>query len=134
MSAISAYPRKLQVRSKRVDRDVIMRYAEITDDFNPIHVDEAFAATTAMGGIIAHGMLSLNLIWQSLGDTLGLAAKENVELSVRFTRPVRINDTVSAGGSLESLEGRIYQVWVRNQSGETVIAGTASLMSAGSAS
>lgn len=118
-------PGELLPCSKRIDRQSILLYAAVTDDFNPIHVDDAFAAQSPMGGIIAHGMLSLNLIWQSLRATLGQAGTRDIELAIRFTRPVRIDDVVTAGGSLSDPAARRYEVWVRNQSGETVIAGTA---------
>lgn len=113
--------------TKRVDREAIRLYAAITGDFNPIHVDPEFAAKTPMGGIIAHGMLSLNLIWQSLRATFGDKAAEGASLDIRFTRPVREDDVVTAGGELDeagSAEGaRKYRVWVRNQRGEAVIEG-----------
>jgi len=50
--------KSLSTISRDIDMAAILAYAEITGDFNPIHVDPAFAATTAMGGVIAHGTLS----------------------------------------------------------------------------
>ncbi len=113
----------LETASLRVSRSAILLYAAITDDFNPIHIDPGFAAQTPMKGIIAHGMLSLNLIWQSLRRSLGLDAVARIVLEVRFVRPVRENDVVTAGGERDA-DGRCT-VWVRNQAGETVIAGHA---------
>ena len=113
--------------SKTIDRPAIRLYAEITDDFNPIHVDPEFAATTPMRGIIAHGMLSLNLVWQSLRATYGTAAAEGATLDVRFVRPVRENDVVSASGRLQSGSTGAYDVVVANQKGEPVITGTLKL-------
>lgn len=110
----------LQTVSKRIDRAAIRLYAEITNDFNPIHVDPEFARQTAMGGIIAHGMLSLNLVWQSLRASLGEEYAAGAVLDVRFVRPVREDDVVTAGGERRS-EG--FDVWVRNQNGEPVIVG-----------
>lgn len=110
--------------SKTIDRSAIRLYAEITDDFNPIHVDPEFAATTPMRGIIAHGMLSLNLIWQSLRATYGARAAEGATLEVRFVRPVRENDVVSAGGRLQPASSAAYDVVVANQNGEPVITGS----------
>lgn len=110
--------------SKTIDRTAIRLYAEVTDDFNPIHVDPEFAATTPMRGIIAHGMLSLNLIWQSLRATYGAAAAEGAMLDVRFVRPVRENDVVSASGRLQPGSSAAYDVVVANQNSEPVIIGT----------
>ena len=110
--------------SRTIDRTAIRLYAEVTDDFNPIHVDPEFAATTPMRGIIAHGMLSLNLIWQSLRATYGAAAAEGATLDVRFVRPVRENDVVSASGRLQPGSSAAYDVVVANQNSEPVITGT----------
>ena len=110
--------------SRTIDRTAIRLYAEVTDDFNPIHVDPEFAATTPMRGIIAHGMLSLNLVWQSLRATYGAAAAEGATLDVRFVRPVRENDVVSASGRLQPGSSAAYDVVVANQNSEPVIIGT----------
>lgn len=113
--------------SKRIDRAAIRLYAEATGDFNPIHVDPLFAATTPMRGIIAHGMLSLNLVWQSLRATYGNEAAEGATLEVRFVRPVREDDIVSADGRLVDGVAGVYAVTVTNQKNEPVISGTLTL-------
>ncbi len=118
---------ELQGVSKIIDRPAIRLYAGVTDDFNPIHVDPEFAATTPMRGIIAHGMLSLNLIWQSLRVTYGADAAEGARLDVRFVRPVRENDTVSARGRIREGATGVYDVVIENQHGEPVISGTLTL-------
>lgn len=118
---------ELVASSKTIDRAAILRYAEITNDFNPIHVDPDFAATTPMRGIIAHGMLSLNLVFQALKATYGAAAVEGAKLEVRFVRPVRENDIVTASGRLSAGSGSTYEVAVTNQDGAPVITGTLTL-------
>ena len=110
--------------SKRIDRASIRLYAEVSDDYNPIHLDPDFAAASPMKGIIAHGMLSLNLIWQSVRASLGCSGESTV-LEVRFLKPVREDDVLTAGGSAR-IEGG-YDAWVKNQRGETVIGGTVSI-------
>lgn len=116
-------PDRLTPVSKRIDRAAIRLYAELTDDFNPIHVDPDFAAKTPMKGIIAHGLLSVNLLWQSVRQSLGEAAVSDATLDIRFLRPVREDDVVTAGGQRRS-DGDGYDVWINNQHGETVIAGS----------
>lgn len=118
---------ELQCVRKTIDRPAIRLYAGVTDDFNPLHIDPEFAATTPMGGIIAHGMLSLNLIWQSLRATYGADAAEGAQLDVRFVRPVRENDVVSARGRIRDGAAGIYDVTIENQNGEPVISGTLTL-------
>ncbi|MDX5362448.1 MAG: MaoC family dehydratase [Alphaproteobacteria bacterium] len=113
--------------SLTVDAGKINLYAEVTDDFNPLHVDPAFAATTPMGGVIAHGTMSLALIWQSLAQTFGDAKTAGAEVEIRFTRPVRIGDTVTAGGEPDPETPGRYRVWVKNQDGQPVIDGWAAI-------
>ena len=118
---------RLESVTMKVDRAAILAYAGITGDFNPIHVDPEFAAKTPLGGVIAHGTLSLNLIWQSLAASFGTDALRGASLDIRFSRPVRDGDTVQAGGRLSDAEPELYDVWVRNQDGLNVIEGTARL-------
>jgi len=113
--------------SMTVDRDSIMAYAEITADYNPLHVDDAFAAATPFGRPIAHGMLSLNLIWQSLRQAFG--SRLPISLEIRFVRPVLRGTRVAAGGGRRA-EGEGYDVWVRDESGQDVIVGVATLEAA----
>lgn len=104
-----------------VTADRVRRYAELTVDFNPIHTDETFAATTPMRRPIAHGTMSLNLIWRAIELSLGRSALAGASLDVRFVAPVWIGDTVQACGRYLS-EGT-YEVWVSNQLGDKTITG-----------
>ncbi len=121
-AAAAAMPEALPPVSMTVDRAAILAYAAITDDFNPLHVDEEFAAGTPFGRPIAHGMLSLNLIWQSLRRAFGPLVPAT--LDVRFVRPVPQDTRVTAGGARRA-DGAGYDVWVRDAAGRDVIAGTA---------
>ncbi len=80
-------PAALIPSSKVIDRPAIRAYAEVTGDFNPIHLDPDFAVRTPMKGIIAHGMLSLNMLWQALAKTLGADALAGMTGIARTARP-----------------------------------------------
>jgi 3-hydroxybutyryl-CoA dehydratase len=120
----SSPPAQLPCMTLLVDEAAILAYARLTHDFNPIHVDEKFAATTPFGKPIAHGMLSLNLIWQSLRAALGMRLP--ISLEIRFLRPVFRDSTITAGGTRRA-DGAGYHVWVRDEAGTEVMAGVASL-------
>jgi 3-hydroxybutyryl-CoA dehydratase len=122
-------PQMLIEKRFYVDRDTIRRYADITCDYNPLHLDTVFAAKTPLGGVIAHGMLSLSLIWQSLAATFGPRSSPAIGLDIRFIHPVRENDWVISGGALSDRIGQ-YDVWVRAESegrSAPVISGTATI-------
>jgi acyl dehydratase len=123
---------RLKPSTKHVDFDTILKYAAVTDDYNPLHVDKDFAAKSPMGGIIAHGTMSVALIWQALRHTLGVDTLNRVHLEIRFVQPVRIDDDVTGGGELRGgSEPPLYDVWVRNAKGQDVIKGTATIKPAG---
>jgi acyl dehydratase len=117
----------LKTASKQVTFDTIMKYADVTNDYNPIHVDKDFAAKSPMKGIIAHGTMSVALIWQALGATLGPDVLNRTTLDIRFVKPVRIDDVVTGGGVLKDASNDVYDVWVKNQSGEINITGIATI-------
>lgn len=119
---------ELKSVSLDVNMPEILDYATITGDFNPIHVDPAFAAKTPLGGVIAHGTLSMNLLWQVVAASFGSAACRGAQIDIRFVRPVRVGDRVTAGG-LARADGA-FDVWVRNQDGTPVIEGILNMASA----
>lgn len=115
--------------SLTVNQEAIQAYAELTNDFNPIHVDAAFAAKTPMGRPIAHGTMSLCLIWQCLQRNFGAQALSDIALDVRFVKPVYIGDEVTAGVQLQDEASGSLQVWVRGNDGTDRIVGTAQIAS-----
>lgn len=106
-----------------IDMETIQSYAELTQDFNPIHVDADFAAKTPLGGVIAHGTLSLCLLWKSIDQTFGEDCFDRLLLDVKFISPVYVNDVLIAGGQLREDDPARYDVWVRGQDGKSRIAG-----------
>ena len=113
------------------ETDVVM-YAGITGDFNPMHIDDVTATSSRFGSRIAHGMLTAGFISACLGMKLPGAGSIYVGQSLKFTRPVRIGDTITA--RLEVLElvpekKRVkLSTTCRNQSNEVVIDGEATVM------
>jgi acyl dehydratase len=77
-----------------VTEERIRLFAEASDDFNPVHLDEAFAARTAYRGRIAHGLLSASFGSAVVGTILPGAGSIYVSQTLQFHLPVRIDDTV----------------------------------------
>ena len=59
-------------------------FAAVTGDDNPLHLDEAYAATTPFKGRIAHGMLSAGYISAVLGTQLPGPGAVYVSQSLSF--------------------------------------------------
>ncbi len=109
----------------------ITAFAELSGDFNPVHMDEDFAATTAFGGRIAHGMLSATFISAVLGETLPGHGAIYISQALRFRRPVRIGDEVTARVTVTAIDeakARVSLDTVCLVGGKAVIEGEAVLM------
>lgn len=65
-------------------------------DFNPLHVDEEFAKTSAFGGRILHGPFTSALISAPVGMFFAGTAIAYLEHACRFTLPVRPGDTLAS--------------------------------------
>ena len=84
------------IAEKRVaiTEERIQKFAEASDDFNPVHMDEAFAAKTAYRGRIAHGLLSASFGSALVGTILPGAGAIYLSQTLAFHKPVRIGDVV----------------------------------------
>ena len=86
------------VRSLRktvTDRDIKM-FAEISTDYNPVHLDEDYANETIFGGRVAHGMLTAGLISAVIGEQLPGHGTVYLGQTLKFLGPVRPGDEVTA--------------------------------------
>jgi 3-hydroxybutyryl-CoA dehydratase len=109
----------------------IAAFAELSGDFNPVHMDEDFAATTRFAGRIAHGMLSATYISAVLGETLPGHGAVYMSQALRFRRPVRIGDEVTARVEVTAIDAEKARVSLGTAclvSGKPVIEGEAVLL------
>ena len=81
-------------KTVHVTEDRIRLFAEASDDFNPVHLDEEFASKTAYRGRIAHGLLSAAFGSAVVGTILPGAGSIYISQTLSFHFPVRIGDSV----------------------------------------
>ena len=129
-------PTSLQPVVLQVDPAVVRAYGELTNDNNPIHTDPVFAANTPMGACIAHGTMSICLMWQSLFRTFTGLQPDQVELDVRFVKPVVVGverldlarggqgAVVGAGGRQQEGRSDCFDIWVRGADAADRVVGT----------
>jgi 3-hydroxybutyryl-CoA dehydratase len=129
--------RELPSLSKALTQEKIDGYARASGDFNPIHVDPAFAAATPFGGTIAHGMLLLAYLSEMLTAAFGRAWLSGGRLKVRFKGVARPGDTLTVRGKVGRVQeegrrsdgrpsGRLFAaVECVNQAGELLVTGDA---------
>ena len=109
----------------------IEAFAEVTGDTNPLHLDDAYAATTPFGQRIAHGMLTASYISAVLGTQLSGPGSIYVSQSLRFRRPVKIGDVVTATATITDIDLVRARATLETKcvvAGKTVIDGEATVI------
>jgi 3-hydroxybutyryl-CoA dehydratase len=82
--------------TKTITESDVDTFAELIGDFNPLHVDEAFARKSRFGGRIAHGAFTAGLISAALGNELPGPGGIYLSQSIDFLAPVYLGDTITA--------------------------------------
>lgn len=117
--------------SVQVTEKMVHQFAEMSGDFNPVHMDDEFAKKTRFKQRIAHGMISGALISRALAMELGPGG---IYLSqkMKFLQPVFIDDTVTIELTVLTLREEkglaTIETTVTKQTGELCVKGEAMIM------
>ena len=118
--------------SKTISESDVYLFAGITGDHNPAHVNEESASRTMFGKRIAHGILSAGFISAVLAMKLPGPGTIYLGQELKFTKPVRFGDTVTATATVSEIiaEKNIVKLETicTNQNGDVVIKGMATVM------
>ena len=115
--------------TKQITESDVLRFAEVTGDRNPIHLDPEYASKTRFKERIAHGMLTASLISAAISTRLLGPGSIYVSQSLEFKAPVKLGDVIQA--EVELIEkipdkNRVrLKTTCRNQDGTVVIDGEA---------
>jgi 3-hydroxybutyryl-CoA dehydratase len=119
-------------RSLQMTAEMIETFAQLSGDTNPIHLDEAYAATTPFGKRVAHGILSASVISATLANQLPGQGTIYLGQSLRFKKPVYVGDTLTATVTVtayrEEKKIAILDTRITNQEGMLVIEGEATVL------
>ena len=77
---------ELAPKTFKINRQLLIDYANASGDQNPIHQDEAFAKSVGLPDVIAHGMLTMALAGKYLSEVSG--SQSVLEFSAKFIKPV----------------------------------------------
>jgi 3-hydroxybutyryl-CoA dehydratase len=118
--------------SKQITDSLVRAFADLSGDYNPVHIDEEFAKTTRFGRRIAHGMISGALISAILGYEFKEKRIVYLSQTMKFVAPVFIDDTVTATATVTNIREDKNIVTLEtvctNQNGETTLKGEAVVM------
>jgi acyl dehydratase len=105
-------------RTVTFTKEQIAAYAEASGDHNPIHLDDDFARSVGLPGVIAHGMLQMGLMGTVAADAAGGPGKLR-RLYCRFAGVVVPGDTVTF--TAEPAASGTLELRAVNQRGEPVL-------------
>ena len=101
----------------------VRAFGEVARALDPIHVDTAFARGTRFGVNIVQGRLVMTLLSRLLLQHHGSRWLNGGHLDVRFVRPVRVGEPISAWAAPVAGDPRAFRVWCENSRHERVIDG-----------
>ena len=113
---------------KTITEADIVLFAAVTGDTNPMHLNAEYAKDSIFGERIAHGMLAAGLITKVMGTQLPGPGTIYLSQSLRFRKPVRIGDTVTATVEITALNAEKHRatlMTVCTVKGEPVLEGEA---------
>ncbi|MFP3978327.1 MaoC/PaaZ C-terminal domain-containing protein [Marinobacter sp. KMM 10035] len=109
----------------------LVLFAAVSGDYNPVHLDQDYAAGSMFGERIAHGMWSGSLISAALATVMPGPGTVYLEQSLAFKRPVKLDDTLTVNLTVLSKEPKnrvIFQCDVINQNNQKVVTGEAKVI------
>jgi len=117
------------VRERTITDTDILRFAEVSGDHNPVHLDEEYAARSPFGRRVAHGFLTGSMISAMIGMDLPGPGSIYLGQTMKFLAPVAIGDTVTVSVEVVAVreEKRILTLRTdaKNQDGVLVLTGEA---------
>jgi len=118
--------------TRTVTDELVRKFAEVSGDYNPIHLDEEFASKTRFGRRIAHGMLSGAFISAVLGNEFRERKIVYLSQTMKFTAPVFLGDTVTATATVTNIREErgivTLETICTNQDGQTLVKGESAVM------
>jgi 3-hydroxybutyryl-CoA dehydratase len=117
----------------QVTDKMVRQFAEMSGDYNPIHLEDAYAKSTRFGRRIAHGMIVGALISRALNEKIG-GGGVYLAQNLKFVNPVFIDDNVTVELHITGLRKEkgiaTVETIAKKQTGEIVVKGDAIIMMA----
>lgn len=112
------------VREHTLTAAMAADFASLSGDYNPLHTDATYVASTQFGKLVVHGMLLGALVSELVGMHLPGKKCLIVKESLEFKLPAFVGDTVEVQGTIvhKSEAARLLEVGITICRGEEVLA------------
>ena len=125
---------KIKSIKKLISEKMVQDYAEVSGDFNPIHLDENYAKKTEFKNKIVHGMLLISNITEIMFKNFGNSWNKNGALKIKFRNPLPVNSNLETNLKIKKFDknkdGTLYtcEVMCNDHDGNILISGIASVL------
>jgi len=115
-----------------IDEELTKKFANISGDFNPLHMDEQYAKETKFGKRVVHGMLLASFFSRLIGMYLPGKNALYFSQNLNFVKPCFIGDKVTVQGEIidksEATKIIKLKTSIKNQEGISLVEGTSQVM------
>ena len=120
--------------NKQVTNEDIIKFADVTGDKKPLHLDEEYAKKTIFGQRIAHGMISAGIISGAIGMHLPGQGTTYLSQTLTFKKPVMVGEMLTVDLEVSAVDHKskfdILSILTKciNKAGEVVVDGMAKVI------
>ena len=115
-----------------VDEELIKKFANISGDFSPLHMDEQYAKETKFGKRVVHGMLLASFFSRLIGMYLPGKNALYFSQNLNFVEPCFIGDKITVQGEVidksEATKIIKLKTSINNKDGKSLVKGTSQVM------
>ncbi|ABZ76552.1 MaoC domain protein dehydratase [Shewanella halifaxensis HAW-EB4] len=116
---------------KCLDQESVVQFASLAEDYNPVHLDAKFAASTPFERPIVHGMLASSLISGLLASELPGSGTIYLGQTLKFVCPIYVGETITAKVTVKHIREdkpiATLATQVFNQDGKLAVDGEATV-------
>jgi acyl dehydratase len=118
--------------TKTITEEMVREFADLSGDYNPVHMDDAYCRLHGLEARIVHGMLVLAFLSTFIGMVLPGEGAVWMSHSIDFISPAKIGDTVVISGEVTEkneanalgLKTVKLKIGIKNQAGRFIAKGT----------
>jgi len=101
--------------TRKITFDDVLKFADLTGDFNPLHVDKEFGKNSQFKQNIVHGMLAGSLFSTLVG--MNCPGKNSLYLSqtLNFKKPIFYDDTITVKGTVIAKNDVIHLITLKTE-------------------
>jgi 3-hydroxybutyryl-CoA dehydratase len=121
-----------KIFSIKITEEILKKFAAISGDFNPLHMDEKYAKNTQFNKRICHGMLLASFFSRLIGMYIPGKQALYFSQSLNFISPCFIGDTVKVTGTVTKKTSATKMLTIKteihNQNNDCIVNGVAKVI------